>query len=381
MVDRNGENAICPKCGALISLCDSICSDRAGGTSSDDAHSSGASGNPPAGIFSNGFPVPETQPDVLSVEELVKRLKDSGVSRTDDELRFLIEKLNYRTIRKYCRVIERRVSKSALSAGNIQVFSYFDRSLQAVLLQGIAVVELQFRAVYGRIMAETLGPFAHHDSENFKNTEHYEKFVEDYGRELSYKLSSRSSVSLDDYSKYQDVPIWQAVEILGLGTLSKLYRNTKDRSVRRGVADSFGVNYERLASWMRTICEVRNRCAHFEDVCVTPITCRPKRIEGLNAPNDGAFYVVAIINRLIEGGIDEIRDGVSRIQALKFLHNLELLASEVPPEVFLAAGFPLNWAKQLTTVSLHARTLYEQFIDETGALRSPVNKNAVKAII
>lgn len=360
MSDRLGEiSGICPKCGAVLSNCDNIRSDRAEGTSSDP--NGEASGNPSAGLFSNGFIEPDCYPESLGADKLALRLRNSGVVGTLDELEFLVGKLNYRTIRKYSRAIEKRAGANALTASNIQVFAYFDRALQATLLQGIGVVELQFRAAFASLMAEQLGPFAHHYEDNFKNREHYQKFVNDYGRELEYKVNSKSAISIDDFNTYHDVPIWQAVEILGLGTLSKLYRNTKDRTVRKGVADSFGVKYEYLTSWLRTICEIRNRCAHFEDVCVTPIACKPKRIEWLKANNSSIFYAVAVINRLIEGGVKEIRNDVQFMQAQKFLYSVELLTNDVPQDVFLAAGFPINWAKQLAVISLHQTTLYKRY--------------------
>ena len=356
MAGNDEKTAVCQNCGAQIDVSAIIGSDRAGGTSSSDA-----SGNPPAELFSDGFTDPETEPDVLSIADLARRLANKGVIGTDDELSFLLERLNYRTVRKYSDAIVRRAPANALTAGNILVLAHFDRALQSVMLQGIASIELQFRAVYGRLMAESGGPFAHHCRDNFKNDEHYDEFVEAYGRELSYKLNSRSVVNPEDFALYHDVPIWQAVEILGLGTISKLYRNTRDRDVRKGVADSFGVKYEHLTSWLRTICEVRNRCAHFEDVCVTPVSCKPKKVDGITARNDTAFYACAVINRLIEGSVSSIESDIHEVQVSKFLYHLELLTNDVPEAVFLVAGFPKNWAKQLANSSLHVKTLYKRY--------------------
>ena len=354
---NNGEKMIvCPKCGEGLDLSDIICVDRAGGTSS-----SNASGNPPAELFPDGFVDPKIEPDVLGAADLARRLADKGVIGSVDELSFLLDRLNYRTVRKYSDAIARRAPTNALTAVNILVLAHFDRALQSVMLQGIASIELQFRAVYSRLMAESGGPFAHHCRENFKNDEHYDEFVEAYGRELSYKLNSRSIVNPEDFALYHDVPIWQAVEILGLGTISKLYRNTRDKDVRKGVADSFGVKYEQLTSWLRTICEVRNRCAHFEDICISPISCKPKRVDGINARNDTAFYACAVINRLIEGSVESVESDMHKVQVGKFLYHLELLTNDVPEAVFLVAGFPKNWTKQLAKSSLHVKTLYKRY--------------------
>ena len=89
--------------------------------------------------------------------------------------------------------------------------------------------------------------------------EHFDEFRECYGRELGYKTKNRKGRVWEQYEKYKDLPIWEAVNLLGLGTLSKLYRNTKSKTVRFGVCDEFGASFTYMQSWMRTICEVRNR--------------------------------------------------------------------------------------------------------------------------
>lgn len=320
--------------------------DRAGSTSSSDA-----SGNLPAELFQEPFVVPDFPPDVLSLDEQAKRLTQKGVHGSPAAMQLLLEKMNYRTVTKYCRAIEKKAGNGALLSENILALAVFDKRLQSVLMQGIGIVELQFRAVYSRLMATYLGPFAHHDPENFKNKEHYEAFLVDYARELSFKLENRTIVNAEDFRVYGDVPIWQAAEILGLRTLSKLYRNTCSRDVRRGVADAFGVKFEYLVSWLRTICEVRNRCAHFEDVCLTPLTCRPKRIKGINASNEGAFYAGLIIERLIEGNEISLSHSPADMHYTLFANNLLDVVGKAPQPVSLAAGFPLNWISQLKSSS------------------------------
>ncbi len=345
MNKQTGESMLrCPNCGAEVPLCDTMGADRAGGTSQ-------RCGNPPAELFHEPFSIPKNQPDTLSLEDQAIRLSQNGVHGDDASMRLLLEKMNYRTVRKFCRAIERKAGSSALYSENILLLAIFDKRLQSVLMQGIGLIELQFRAVYARTMATHLGPFSHHNPENFRSKEFYDSFIEDYSRELSFKLERKLIVNPEDFKIYGDIPIWQAAEILGLGTLSKLYRNTISKEVRRGVADSFGVKYEFLASWLRTICEVRNRCAHFEDVCITPYTSMPKKIKGINAPNDGAFYACLVIERLIEGTTRSFANTPADMHYTLFANNLLDVVGKAPQPVSLAAGFPLNWIKQLKASS------------------------------
>ena len=335
---------ICPNCGAEFDACGIIGLDRAEGTSQ-------RSGNPSAELFNEPFQDPENQPEILSTQDLALRLASQGVVGDRDSIEFLLTKVNYRTVRKFCRAIEKRTAGNQLTIKNVQTLAYFDRSLQSVMLQGIGIVELKFRALLSRYLTDELGAFAHHHPENFKNADFYNSFLDDYARELKYKLKGRAIVNAEDFAEYGDVPIWQAVEILGLGTLSKLYRNIVSRDIRRGVADEFGVKFDTLASWLRTICEVRNRCAHFEDVCATPLTCLPKKIPGVTASNNGAFYACLVIEKLIEGNEVAVEGYIPNVHYTSYTDQLLSLVEKMPQPVFLAAGFPLNWMKQLKVAS------------------------------
>lgn len=321
-----------------------MCPDRAEGTSH-------GSGNPSADVFLGEFVEPENPPAVLSTSELAARLLTACSVGEMETAEFYVGKLGYRKIMRYCRAIERRTSYQNVLVENAQQLILLDQALQAVLLRGIGTIEVQFRAAYSRFMADEHGPFAHRHRENFQKDEHFEKFLEDYGRELGYKIRNGNRHVRASFEEYGDLPIWEAVDLMPLGTLSKLYRNTRSKDIRRAVADTFGCKYEFLTSWLRTICEVRNRCAHFDDVCITPLVCRPKKIPGVIAQNDTAFYAALVVQRLIEGSDAAIFDVVSEQHYTSFANEFVSIADKMQPIVFKAAGFPPNWMNLMVQAS------------------------------
>lgn len=68
---------------------------------------------------------------------------------------------------------------------------------------------------------------------------------------------------LRKYSSPSLPPIWKTLEVVSLGTLSKLYSNCSDTSVKNSVAIEFDLNdFSIMKSWMECISVLRNCCAH-----------------------------------------------------------------------------------------------------------------------
>lgn len=58
-------------------------------------------------------------------------------------------------------------------------------------------------------------------------------------------------------------PAWKTLEVVSFGTLSKLFCNFKDNSVKKKVAKEFLLpQYLYLENWIKCIAVLRNACAH-----------------------------------------------------------------------------------------------------------------------
>ena len=65
------------------------------------------------------------------------------------------------------------------------------------------------------------------------------------------------------YSEPDLPPVWKTLEVISMGTLSKLYSNFSDATAKHAVAREFGLNHHKfLRSWLECLAVLRNCCAH-----------------------------------------------------------------------------------------------------------------------
>lgn len=278
---------------------------------------------------------PKTEPpEVLSSEEIGELLSRSYIDAKTMQAGQFIDTAGYEHAKRY---LPKSGVRSLRRAHNLMLF---DIEYQSIILKYIGFFELAFRARYSREMAELRGPFSHRDPSNFIDLGHFDGFLSNYAAELSRATSNKGPMR-DAYRTFGDLPIWKAVEIMSLGTLSKLYRNTKSRAVKKNVASAFGVDTAVLASWLRTLTLTRNQCAHFGKLVGTSLTSQPKKIDGVCLSTSSHFYTVLILIRLLHE--------VATFDDDPTLNHDMLLIGDVSnlihrkDETAMDAGIPFNW--------------------------------------
>lgn len=312
--------------------------------------------------FTTPFKPSGTAPCVHTVDEACAEAKERGLVDADTpQARYMMGWIGYRHVEMYFPVYSDGDGlEGGLSLREVHRMMRFDRKLQSLLMEYIGLFELRFRAQYSYAMGGARGPFAHRNPKNFKRRDFFDSFIKGYSSEFSRQLKARNKPVVEAYLRYGDAPLPLAVEIMSLGTLSKLYRNTRSSKVRDAVAESFGVGQEALVSWLRAISAIRNQCAHFGVVACRKLVSRPKTIGGVSADNGSPFYILLVLERLLCYGNENFIDdsslsyGLSYVlDAVNLLHRNEDLA--------LKAGFPSNWYEIMTssavtcTECLHAR--------------------------
>lgn len=141
----------------------------------------------------------------------------------------------------------------------------FDAMLRRIAATGLADLEVAFRSRLAYALAVQSSPVHHLDRGAYSDetgregTQHRDDLLGSVQRELE---RSREDYVLHHLRRGEQVPIWAAVEALGFGTVSKLYRLVRDQDVRYQVARSFGLDPERTESMSRAFAVFRNVCAH-----------------------------------------------------------------------------------------------------------------------
>jgi abortive infection bacteriophage resistance protein len=139
----------------------------------------------------------------------------------------------------------------------------FDRKLRLLVMEAVERIEIAVRASWTNRLALAAGPHAHLDPTNFTNPwEHVGKVAQ-----LARYISQSNEVFLEHYKNTYDVPymppLWASTESMTIGELSQWVAMTKDRSVRRHVADDLGLRTSEVVdSVLQVLAYVRNMCAH-----------------------------------------------------------------------------------------------------------------------
>ncbi|MDC7979296.1 Abi family protein [Bacteroides faecis] len=147
------------------------------------------------------------------------------------------------------------------------------------------------------------------------------------------------------YSEPDLPPVWKTLEVISMGTLSKLYSNFSDATAKHAVAREFGLNHHKfLRSWLECLAVLRNCCAHHSRLSNRVFPVKPKMPERM--PNkwitDFSFreqtlypqlcYLVYWLNSIIPDNT--------------FVVDFKQLLIKYPSVNTRLLGFPYNWEQE-----------------------------------
>ena len=149
-------------------------------------------------------------------------------------------------------------------------------------------------------MAALHGDMALYDGSLFRRTDHWERAMADVTREIGRRTKRGQTTRQTSEEGDKKTAVGIAVEYMTLGTLSKLYNNTRDRNVTEWVADGMNASTNELRSWLRTIADVRNVRAHLNPyILLRQIPSTPLPIIGCELDNRNPFYIFPLIDVLL----------------------------------------------------------------------------------
>lgn len=211
----------------------------------------------------------------------------------------------------------------------------FDSNLRLLVMQAIDRIEVAFRAILTYHLAHDLGTYAYANPANF-----FPRYDHGYLLKAVATEEKRSTELFvkhfrTKYTSESCLPLWMATELITFGALSKMFE-ALDIPLRKKVAGEFGIQEPVFTSWMHTLTEVRNTCAHHSRLWNRVLGVKPKLPtdwwkQGLN---NQRFYTVAL---LIQALLTEVSPHSRWGERLKNHFNTY-------PSVDLAAmHFPANW--------------------------------------
>jgi abortive infection bacteriophage resistance protein len=139
----------------------------------------------------------------------------------------------------------------------------FDRRFRLIVFNAIERIEIALRTKLIYHLSLSYGPYWHYDPTLFQNSYHHTRFI----TKIEGNIADSSEIFVVkhfDNHPLEKPESWKSLEVITLGTLSKLYRNIKHQLPEKAqIAKEFGLNNQKhLASWLLSVTYIRNVVAH-----------------------------------------------------------------------------------------------------------------------
>lgn len=223
----------------------------------------------------------------------------------------------------------------------------FDRDLRILLFDVIEKIEISLRTKLIYHLSHEFGAWWFQNVNLFSDTQAFIKTLSSIQQELE---RSKDTFIKEHNKKYKDdlrfPPAWKTLELTSFGSLSKLYGNLKNTIHSKDtIAVEFGaVNHTYLPSWLQSIAQIRNYCAHHSRLWNKNLPGTPKILSNPpnnwieNVPSDKQkIYIHLCIMKYM---LDIIEP--NNVFGL----NLENLLKKYPTVDQNALGFKENWQNE-----------------------------------
>ena len=171
----------------------------------------------------------------------------------------------------------------------------FDQKLRLLLLGVLETIEIAFRTHISYEIAHKFGPLGYKNKENFINEKFHKESLDEL--ESLINKSRKGELFIQHHFKKYDgvIPIWAVIEVTSFGYLSKLYRNLNE-DVKKHIAKVYyNVPYYFIESWLQTLSNVRNVCAHYGRLYNKKLTFKPRLFKEDSKKFDNQFIFAAIL--------------------------------------------------------------------------------------
>lgn len=159
---------------------------------------------------------------------------------------------------------------------------------------------------------------------------------------------SKEDFIQEHYAKYTNPPfppVWKTLEVISFGTLSKLFENISDRSIKKTIAQEFNLPHRKfLESWMKCASVLRNTIAHHARVWNRKFPYKPLLPQRL--PNRWINTIGVREEKLYAQlcAVKYLEDAIHPHN--RFAEELKSLVSSYPNVDVAAMGFPRDWTNQ-----------------------------------
>ncbi|MBR1800098.1 MAG: Abi family protein [Bacteroidaceae bacterium] len=139
----------------------------------------------------------------------------------------------------------------------------FDKELKSLLFSAIQTIEIAVRSKIIQHFSAAHGAFWFMESSLFIDGALFNKHILRLRQEVARSQESFIRQHFRKYDSPDLPPVWKTLEVVSLGTLSKLFSNFSDKDAKDFVAADFRLpQHIVLESWLESLTSLRNFIAH-----------------------------------------------------------------------------------------------------------------------
>lgn len=206
----------------------------------------------------------------FSIEQQVKQLKERGLEIIEaDNAEHCLSHISYYRLSGYWWPMqadkEKHIFKPNSRFSDVMALYNFDKELRLLLFAVIEKIEISLRTKLIYHLSHEFDAWWFQNTSLFTDTRELIKTLAALDEEVE---RSKDVFIKEHKKKYKDdqrfPPAWKALELTSFGNLSKLYGNLKPtvKSKDTIASDYMTVNHTYLPSWLQSIAQIRNYCAH-----------------------------------------------------------------------------------------------------------------------
>lgn len=222
----------------------------------------------------------------------------------------------------------------------------FDHDLRMLLFDVIEKIEISLRTKLIYHLSHEFDPWWFENHDLFINTRQLVSTLFKIQEEVE---RSKDIFIKEHEKKYKEdgrfPPAWKTLEMTSLGSLSKLYGNLKNSINSKDViAKEYGaVNHTYLPSWLQSIAQIRNYCAHHSRLWNKNLPGAPKLLSKppnpwiADVPKQHEFQKLYVHMCLMKYLLNVIQPNN------KFTNRLKKLLESYPSVDPDALGLKTNW--------------------------------------
>lgn len=222
--------------------------------------------------------------EAKTVQQQIERLIERGlIINEGDNAEHYLSHISYYRLAGYwwpmqADKVEHKFKENSRFSDVIALYN-FDRELRILVFDVIEKIEISLRTKLIYHLSLEIDPWWFQNTAIFDNTTELIKTLASIEEEVD---RSKDTFIKEHKKKHKDdlrfPPAWKTMELTSFGSLSKLYGNLKHSVKSKDtIAAEFGTaNHTYLPSWLQSIAQIRNYCAHHSRLWNRNLPGKPK---------------------------------------------------------------------------------------------------------